>query len=48
MIKFTLLLAAAVFMMGGLTGCYTARGFGQDLTHLGEKISDDADYHMDN
>lgn len=41
-IKHTFLLAALVLAASTLTGCNTARGFGQDVQNLGTAISHSA------
>lgn len=45
--KFLLTLLACGFLLGGLTSCYTARGLGEDISTLGNRISSDAQEHMD-
>jgi predicted small secreted protein len=45
--KLLLTLLACGFLLGGLTSCYTARGLGEDISTLGNRISSDAQEHMD-
>lgn len=45
--KSLLTLLACGFLLGGLTSCYTARGLGEDISTLGNRISSDAQAHMD-
>jgi predicted small secreted protein len=45
--KLLLTLLASGFLLGGLTSCYTARGLGEDISTLGNRISSDAQEHMD-
>ena len=45
--KNVLLLLSCLLLVGGLSACQTARGFGEDLSTLGDRISADAEDHMD-
>lgn len=45
--KLFLTLLASAFVLGGLTSCYTARGLGEDISTLGNRISTDAQDHLD-
>ena len=45
--KHMFILLSCLFLVGGLCSCQTARGFGEDLSTLGNRISDDAQEHMD-
>jgi predicted small secreted protein len=45
--KNLVLLFSCLLLVGGLCSCQTARGFGEDLSTLGNRISDDAQEHMD-
>jgi predicted small secreted protein len=45
--KTVLLILSGLFLAGGLCSCQTARGFGEDLSTLGNRISTDAEEHID-
>ena len=45
--KYLLLLLSCLLLAGGLCSCQTARGFGEDVSTLGNRISEDAQEHMD-
>lgn len=45
--KMILSLLGGLFLAGSLCSCQTARGFGEDLSTLGDRISSDAQEHID-
>jgi predicted small secreted protein len=45
--KHLVLLFSCLLLVSGLCSCQTARGFGEDLSTLGNRISDDAQDHLD-
>lgn len=45
--KHLLLFLSCLLLIAGLSACQTARGFGEDLSTLGNRISADAEEHMD-
>lgn len=45
--KHLFLLLSGLLLVGGLCSCQTTRGFGEDLSTLGNRISSDAQEHMD-
>jgi predicted small secreted protein len=45
--KHLLILLSGLFLVGSLCSCQTTRGFGEDLSTLGNRISSDADEHID-
>lgn len=45
--KQLLALLCGLFLAGSLCSCQTARGFGEDVSTLGNRISADAEAHMD-
>ena len=40
LLRLALLLLAAALSSFAIAGCQTAHGFGQDVSHLGDKIQD--------
>lgn len=40
--KYLFILPACLSLLGGLCSCQTTAGFGEDLSTLGNRISDDA------
>jgi predicted small secreted protein len=45
--KNILALLSGLLLVGALCSCQTTRGFGEDLSTLGNRISSDAQEHMD-
>jgi len=45
--KTLLSLLGGLFLAGSLCSCQTTRGFGEDLSTLGNRISSDAEDHID-
>lgn len=45
--KYLFFLFSGLFLVGSLCSCQTTRGFGEDLSTLGNRISSDAEEHMD-
>ena len=45
--KYLFILPACLFLLGSLCSCQTTRGFGDDLSALGNRISDEASEHSD-
>ena len=43
--KYLFILPACLFLLGSLCSCQTTQGFGEDLSTLGNRISDDAREH---